>query len=638
MVHSRRGGTILTVLRGIEVCWQVGRPVKQSTVCNRRETGRFSFLIPVVLLSLGMGMSAHSSIKNNKAERLYNTAVKNYYILNASKQKQQYRDVWFNVIDEFGQVYKKYPDSSYAPKSLYNIGNLYNNLYTRSFLEKDLDDAVSAFKTLQEHYKKNTLSDDALFKIAEIYRTKKGDTGTALKFYQRIIEDYPERSSAQMARVWVKKLGGSLPAKAQGHKKNTAAVLKNIKVWSAGDYTRVVINVSNDVVYSGHLLEQTEDGKTGKRVYVDLDGTMITCDIPTVSVKDGLVEEVRTGQFNSKTTRVVLDVGNIDDYSIFNLEDPFRIIIDVKGKKTDTANNVKAEPLTGIAAAGNVTATEITEAGTFTETAGEQTTTGARDDVLTISKIIKDYEKINQDTDNSEIIPVKQIQGISIRKIVIDPGHGGHDPGAIGRKGTMEKNVTLAIGTMLADRLKDMGFKVIMTRDKDVYIPLEERTAIANMSNADLFISIHANASRSRRTKGITTYYLSPTRDRASMIVAARENATSTSKLSDLQLILDDLMKTAKLNESAVFAQDIQSDMVNGLIRDHYKTTNLGVRSAPFFVLMHADMPSILIETSFITNPREEKLLTEKRYDQDIINGIIKGILQYGSRLKTASQ
>ncbi len=227
---------------------------------------------------------------------------------------------------------------------------------------------------------------------------------------------------------------------------------------------------------------------------------------------------------------------------------------------------------------------------------------------------------------------------LSIKKIVIDPGHGGHDPGAIGPEDIKEKNITLKIGKMLAGRLRSMGFHVIMTRDTDVFIPLEERTAIANMSNADLFISIHANASISRKTKGIATYFLSPTRNRNSILVAARENSTSARKLNDLQLILEDLMKTAKINESSVFAKDIQKDMVGSLRRDDYKTPNLGVRSAPFFVLMHADMPSILIETSFVTNFEEEKLLMEKRYEHAIVNGIVKGVLQYGKKIRTAQE
>ncbi len=569
------------------------------------------------LLALAAGTPAYSAVTGPHAGQLYHHAVQNYYTLNSSKQKQQFRDTWLHVIHEFELVYKKDPRSRFAPKALFNIGNLYNNLYTRSFLEKDLDASVTAFKTLQQQYPKNTLADDALFKIAEIYRTKKGDTETALQYYTRILKDYPASTSAPMARIWVSKLGGTLPLRKQPSVKQPLSVVNGIKVWSAGDYTRVVINVSNEVVYSGHLLEQTDNSLPGKRIYVDLKGTMLTCDTPPLSVKDGIVEEVRAGQFNQNTARVVLDVGNIDDYSIFNLEDPFRIIIDVKGKNVNTPAPAQVQGKQPSAT-----------------TAREEVTQG-----LSISKIIQDYETVRQQPkpvpqEASLTIP----HGVSIRKIVIDPGHGGKDPGAIGPDGIEEKNITLRIGTMLADKLRSMGFDVIMTRDKDVFIPLEERTAIANMSNADIFISIHANASLSRSAKGITTYYLSTTHDRASMLVAARENATSTRKLSDLQLILEDLMKTAKINESAVFARDIQSNLVENLRSDHYSTPDLGVRSAPFFVLMHANMPSILIETSFVTNPTEEHLLMQRRYEESIVNGVVKGILQYGKKLKMAEQ
>lgn len=582
-----------------------------ATSCKRLRCKILLFLFVCFIIPVSV---AYGKNRHNQASILYKKAVRDYYVLNANKQKQQYRDAWLSVINEFEQVYKKYPNSSYAPKTLYNIGNLYNNLYTCSFNMKDLDKSIEAFKAIFQHYKNSSLSDDALFKIAEIYRTKKGDVETALHFYKLILEEYPNSNSAPMAKVWIRKLGGSVSLSKTLPVKKVSAVFNGIRVWSTPDYTRIVINVSNEVVYSGHLLEQQEDGKPGKRIYIDLKGIKITSDVSPIIVKDGLVEQVRVGQFNPRIVRVVLDVGNIEDYSIFNLEDPFRVIIDVKGKKTVNSTPVGEKP--------------------------SETSQKHNNNELTISKIIEDYEGINKQVQTSKVVVEKHTvnTGVSIKRIVIDPGHGGHDPGAIGPNGVMEKNITLKIGTMLADKLRSMGFDVIMTRDKDVFIPLEERTAIANMSNADLFISIHANASLSRRTEGITTYYLSPTQDRTSMLVAARENATSTRKLSDLQLILEDLMKTAKINESAMFATDVQESMVKSLKDYRYNTPNLGVRSAPFFVLMHADMPSILIETSFITNPKEEKLLEEKSYEESIVDGIVKGILKYGSKIKVAEQ
>ncbi len=550
---------------------------------------------------------------------VYTKAVKSYYAINASPRRQQYRSNWLDVIDQFTLIYKKYPSSKYAPEALFNIGNLYNKLYTLSFLPSDLDHSIQAFDLLRQHYEKSKLADDALFKIAEIYRTEKGDVKTAIAYYERVLKDYPSSDSAPMAKVWVTKLGGTIAVKKIPVTPATCA-FQGIRVWSAGDYTRIVISVSNDVVYSGHLLKQEVGDRAGKRVYVDLDGTELTCNTPPVMVKDGIVEEVRTGQFNSDTVRVVMDVGNIDDYSIFNLEDPFRIIVDVKGKS--------AHGQAGAGSHGGQEGQAIT---------GTRGLAGPEPAGLTIAKIIQNYEGINQQAPSLPI-PIHRVRGLSIRKVVIDPGHGGKDPGAIGPNGVMEKNITLRIGRMLAEKLRAMGLQVIMTRDSDTFIPLEERTAIANMSNADLFISIHANASRSRKTKGITTYYLSPTRDRASMLVAARENATSAKKLSDLQLILEDLMKTAKINESATFAADIQNSMVYDLRADRYGTPDLGVRSAPFFVLMHANMPSILVETSFITNPHEQKLLLEKNYDRAIVDGIVKGIVRYGSNVRMAEQ
>ncbi|MCL4479450.1 MAG: N-acetylmuramoyl-L-alanine amidase [Deltaproteobacteria bacterium] len=559
---------------------------------------------------------------------LYGEAVQNYYILHSNPQKQQYRDNWLNVISAFKHLYKRYPKSSYAPKALFNIGNLYNNLYNRSFLEEDLDKSISAFKELIKNYKKSPLADDALLKIAEIYRTKKGNQRIALTFYKSILKKYPRSDSAPIAKLWIVKLGGNIPEQ-KTPAKLLPAIITGIKFWSTNDYTRVVIDLSKDVAYTGHLLEQTENGKIGKRVYVDLSGASITGDTAPIIVKDGLVERIREGQFKPSTARVVLDLGNITDYSIFNLEDPFRIIIDVKGRRNDKAMTLKTS---------NPTVTSILTQSSTVSTEKRQTGT-----TLTIGNIIKKYEDLRDENNVGHVAihheqQVKSVAYSSIKTIVIDPGHGGKDPGAIGPDGVEEKNITLAIGRILADRLRKIGFHVIMTRDTNVFIPLEERTAIADMRNADLFISIHANASIDRRTKGITTYYLSPASDRNSLIVAARENATSAKKLSDLQLILEDLMKTAKINDSNMFAQDVQKSMVSELRLNKYKTPNLGVRGAPFYVLMHTSMPSILIETSFVTNPAEERLLTEKRYQDTIVDGVVKGILKYGSKIKMAYQ
>jgi N-acetylmuramoyl-L-alanine amidase len=219
------------------------------------------------------------------------------------------------------------------------------------------------------------------------------------------------------------------------------------------------------------------------------------------------------------------------------------------------------------------------------------------------------------------------------KRIVIDPGHGGHDPGAIGPNRLYEKDVVLDISLKLRKILsKDKSNEVFLTRETDVYIPLEERTAIANRKGADLFISIHANASPRRQAKGIETYLLNWTDDEEAMRVAARENAISLKKMKEMhrnmdivQVITDDLMRQNKRDESVKLANYIQRSMIDSLT----KSFDLGVKQALFYVLFGARMPSVLVEVSFISNPEEESLLSQESYRMQIAEAIAQGIDTY---------
>jgi N-acetylmuramoyl-L-alanine amidase len=220
-----------------------------------------------------------------------------------------------------------------------------------------------------------------------------------------------------------------------------------------------------------------------------------------------------------------------------------------------------------------------------------------------------------------------------IKTIVIDPGHGGKDPGAIGPRGLKEKDVVLDIAKKLGRILKEKyNMRVIYTRTKDIFIPLNERTEIANSNKADLFISIHTNASRKRYTRGIETYILNWTNDEEAMRVAARENAISYKKMrkvqNELQIILQDLARNNKRDESIVLARSVQDSMIKTLKRN-YRIIDLGVKQALFYVLVGAEMPSILVEVSFITNREEEKRLSQSSYRSKIAAAIAKGIINY---------
>jgi N-acetylmuramoyl-L-alanine amidase len=215
-------------------------------------------------------------------------------------------------------------------------------------------------------------------------------------------------------------------------------------------------------------------------------------------------------------------------------------------------------------------------------------------------------------------------------KIVLDPGHGGKDPGAIGAGGVTEKDLVLAIARRLAQRLrKGMGATVMLTREDDRFIALEDRTAIANDEDADLFISLHINASPNPRARGLETYYLDNTDDEAAIRLAARENATSRRNISDLQFILSDLVQSSKMEDSIRLAHHLQGSMVTRVGQKYGGTVDLGVKKALFHVLVGARMPSVLVEVSFITNRIEGRNLTTPAYQETVVNALYEGIERY---------
>jgi len=250
-------------------------------------------------------------------------------------------------------------------------------------------------------------------------------------------------------------------------------------------------------------------------------------------------------------------------------------------------------------------------------------------------------EEIKQEIPDN-VSGLRQALGLKIKTVVIDPGHGGHDPGAIGPTGLKEKNVNLQIAKALKTKLERDGKKfgierVYLTRSSDIFIPLEERTAIAKKQYADLFISIHCNAAKNKRTTGIETYILSFTNDKHSLSVAARENATTKKRLNELRDIIKKYVLNSKIEESNKFASYVQTEIVSNVSHKYSSISNKGVKKAPFIVLIGADIPSILVETSFITNPKDEKRLKDKKYIDYIAEGIFVGVKRYSTEDQTAS-
>lgn len=361
--------------------------------------------------------------------------------------------------------------------------------------------------------------------------------------------------------------------------------VENIRYWSEKNYTRVVIDINKETEYKFHLLKKDKDLKKPRRLYIDIsDGRMGPKLDTKIPINDGLLQSVRTGQYKDGVVRVVLDIKKIEDYKVFHLKEPFRIVIDISGRKVAGAQKKETKP--------------------------------------------KDVKTTGSKKETKE----KPKPAYKVKTIILDAGHGGKDPGAIGKRKLKEKDVTLKIARLLRDELGDrFGGKIILTRDKDIYIPLDERTAIANMKQADLFVSIHINASPNRKARGVETYFLDYANDKNSKRVAARENDTSIEAVDDdtLQFILNDLNNTANRHESSELATSVQGSLTNKLTKKYRNINNHGVKGAPFYVLVGTRMPSILVETAFISNPEEEKRLRSKKYLKTIATGIADGVMKH---------
>jgi N-acetylmuramoyl-L-alanine amidase len=224
--------------------------------------------------------------------------------------------------------------------------------------------------------------------------------------------------------------------------------------------------------------------------------------------------------------------------------------------------------------------------------------------------------------------------GLKVNRIVIDAGHGGHDDGTIGPHGVLEKDVVLDVALRLSKLVQErMGAEVILTRSDDTFIPLHERTAIANDHKADLFLSIHANSSPAPEVAGTETFYLNFTSSPGAIDVAARENAGSDKNVGELKDLIQSITLNDKIEESRTFAQNVETSIQAQAIHSNAAARNRGVKQAPFVVLIGASMPSILAEIGFLTNNRDEANLGKPEYRQKVAEALYKGLTRYSQSL-----
>jgi N-acetylmuramoyl-L-alanine amidase len=499
--------------------------------------------------------------------------------------------------------------------------------------------------------------------------------------------------------------GDTTTAKRSGKR----AMVTGIRHWSTATYTRVAIDLGDNVTYEAARVPNPD------RIFFDLHGTRLAPELVGKSFSvtdDGFLKKVRAAQYSDDVTRVVLDVNDVTEYSAFLLPNPYRLIIDIHGGKQQAAGNreqgtANRAPAAGAAVANaapvdvpdphtavtvkptvarpvpNTVATKssTSEVADVGEMPGRVDATrkptskpisavvaaGNRDQGTGNGDVAADLShrdttamngaptpaadgskrtrrgRKSADTTVADATPARaaapmadgetslvRALGLKIGRIVIDAGHGGHDSGTLGADGIEEKDVVLDVALRLGKLLHDrLGAEIIYTRSDDTFIPLETRTAIANKAQADLFISIHANSSQDASARGVEVYYLNFTSDPTALDVAARENAVSDQSIHQLSDLVKKIALKDKITESREFAADVETSLYLGLQKGNAGLKDRGVKKAPFVVLIGANMPSILAEISFVTNPKDAEQLQQPEYRERVAESLYRGVARY---------
>ncbi|MBB5056901.1 N-acetylmuramoyl-L-alanine amidase [Granulicella aggregans] len=498
--------------------------------------------------------------------------------------------------------------------------------------------------------------------------------------------------------------GGGLPVSARRPggasgetRKGPLAQVKGIRHWSTPTYTRVAIDLGEDVKFEAARVPNPD------RIYFDLHGSRLAPELVGKSFSvtdDGFLKKIRAAQFSDNMTRVVLDVNDVSEYSAFLLPNPYRLIIDIHGGSKATTrreappiettkagsapiaapvvlppsvtatSSLPSTPTTSGRPGPSVPNTVATKTNNTTEVAAlstqpDRVEATTRPTSKPISEVVTDRPAVAYDRPPTasgrkrskakaadgvaagDAIPARpavptadgstslvRALGLKIGRIVIDAGHGGHDSGTLGADGIEEKDVVLDVALRLGKLLHErLGAEIVYTRSDDTFIPLETRTAIANKAQADLFISVHANSSPDASARGVETYYLNFTTSPDALQTAARENAVSNQSIHQLSDLVKKITLRDKIDESREFASDVEASLYSGLAKGNDGLKNRGVKKAPFVVLIGANMPSILAEISFVTNPRDAEQLQRPEYRERVAESLYQGVARYESGL-----
>ncbi len=562
-----------------------------------------------VLLAGLLALGAPATVAAQTPHDLYARALATERTLRAAERPPTARQIR-SVVTAYQRIVHRYPRSGYADNALWQAGNLSLLAYERFGQEADKKTGIRLLSQLRAAYPSSSLLPRVPTVLAQFeQRPAPAPSRPAVANVSASNEPSPSDDSKHDAPAAREEVSGS-----------GAATIREITRIPLEDGIRISIEVDRELQFRQEQLQSP------RRLFFDLKGAQPAPELLDATVRfpeADVVREVRLGRHPNNTTRIVIDTEGIESHSVFTLYNPYRVIVDFR-------RSAPAAPATPVATAA---ATPVPTTGPMAVDAKAAPLPGPMLPSRAATSPALSAPDVPSVNSNGQFSIARQL-GLGVSRIVIDAGHGGHDPGARAN-GISEADLTLDVALRLKKLLeKQPGIEVVMTRERDVFIPLEERTAIANREGADLFLSIHANASRNTNARGVETYFLNFATNPEAEAVAARENSASGRTMHSLPSIVRAIALNNKIDESKDFAATVQKSMVRALSQKNRNLRDLGVKQAPFVVLIGAGMPSVLAEISFVTNKQEGQLLKTGAYRQTIAQALQDAVLRYQRSLK----
>ncbi len=515
----------------------------------------------------------------------------------------------------YERVVRRYPGSGYSDNALWQASELARLAFERFSEDADKQTRMRLLKQLKTGYPSSSLiarADEALAQVEA-----QNETVIAVKDLQKPSTEPKEQEKEKEPKADTTKV----------------VTVRSITRTALADGVRVSIEMDNEILFHQEQLDRP------RRLFFDLRNAHLSPGLrdKTLTFSDDIIREIRLGRHPQNTTRVVMNTEGVESFSVFTLYNPYRLIVDFRRQGAPPPTPLALLPVPPAVPTTGVVKTESkaappAAAPAVTAPAVIAGPLPSRD--ITVTPL--PAPTLPSANSNGEFSLARQL-GLGISRIVIDPGHGGHDPGASGN-GVAEAELVLDVSLRLRKLLeKEPGIEVVMTRDTDIFIPLEQRTAIANRESADLFLSIHANASRNPKARGVETYFLNFAANPEAEALAARENSASGQTMHRLPDIVRAIALNNKLDESRDFAATVQKAMVRKLASRNREIRDLGVKQAPFVVLIGAGMPSVLAEIAFVSHRQEGQLLKTAAYRQQIAEALFDAVTKYQKSLKVRS-